>query len=75
MLKNNLIKYRLIENHIKAVNAGKYEEARRLLQLLRRHRLSVGIGDDAGYAAEIIAEECGCRIRYSRNYNVSNISW
>ena len=75
MLRKNLIKYRLIENHIEAVKAGRYEEARRLLQLLRRHRLSVGLGDDAGYAAEIIAEECGCRIRYSRNYNVSHISW
>lgn len=75
MLKKNLIKYRLIEKHMEVVKAGRYEEGRRLLRLLRNHSLSVGCGDDAGYAVEIFAEECGCRIRYARNYNVAHVTW
>ena len=74
-LKKNLIKYRLIGKHLEAVKAGKFEEGRCLLYLLRKHTLSVGLGYDAGYAVEIIAEECGCRVRYSRNYNVAHVVW
>ncbi len=75
MLKKNLIKYRLIEKHMEAVKSGRYEEARRLLTLLRKHSLCVGCGDDAGYAVECIAEKCGCRVRYARNYNVAHVTW
>lgn len=72
-LKKNLIKYRLIEKHLEAVKVGKYEVARELLRLLRKHELYVGLGYDAGFAAECIAEECGCRVSYGRNYNVARI--
>lgn len=75
MFKRNLIKYRLIEEHLRAVKAGRYEEGRRLLTLLRKHSLSVGCGDDAGYVVEILAKECGCRVRYARNYNVAHVTW
>lgn len=75
MLKKNLIKYRLIEKHMEAVKAGRYAEGRYLLRLLRKHSLNVGCGDNAGFAVEIIAEECGCRIRYTRNYNVAVLTW
>lgn len=75
MLKKNLVKYRLIEKHMEAVKSGRYEEGRRLLWLLRKHTLSVGCGDDAGCAVEYIAEECGCRVRYTRNYNVAVLTW
>lgn len=75
MFKRNLIKYRLIEKQTEAVKAGRYEEGRRLLTLLRKHSLCVGLGDDAGFAAEIVAEECGCRVYYARNYNVAHVVW
>ena len=75
LLKKKLVKYRLIEKHLEAVRAGRFEESRRLLWLLRKHSLSVGLGDDAGFAAECTAEECGCRVYYSRNYNVATVVW
>lgn len=74
-LKRNLVKYRLIEKHREVVKAGRYEEGRYLLRLLRTHIMTVGLGDDAGYAAECIAEKCGCRTRYARNYAVAHVSW
>lgn len=74
-LKKNLIKYRLIEKHIETVKNGDYATARQLLYLLRKKCIHTGLGNDAQYRAEIIAEECGCRIRYSRNYNVAEIRW
>ena len=66
-MMHNLIKYRLIDEHLNAVRRGEYELARFLLLLLRKSRLSVGLGD-ISFQIETIAEKCGCRIRYSRNY-------
>ena len=64
MLRKNLIKYRLIEYHIKAFKAGRYEEARRLLKLLSQHRLSVGCGDDAGYNTSNLRRRRGACSRF-----------
>ena len=77
MLKRNLVKYRLIEKHLEAVRAGRYEEGRRLLTLLRKHSLTVRLENVADYAVEIAAAECGCRVRvrYARNYNVAHVNW
>lgn len=72
MLKKNLVKYRLIEEHMKAVKAGKLLLGNEILYLLRKHKTAVGL-DDVGNELEIIAEKCGCRITYSRNYNVAYI--
>ena len=58
-----------------AVKRGALEVARRLLQLLYHTRITVGLADDAGSNAECIAQECGCRIRYSRDYNLAHISY
>ena len=72
MLKNNLVKYKLIEEHMKAVRSGKLLLGREILYLLRKHKTAVGL-DDVGNELEIISEKCGCRITYSRNYNVAYI--
>ena len=72
MLKKNLIKYRLIEEHMKAVKSGKLVLGREILYLLRKHKTAVGL-DDIGNELEMIAEKCGCRISYSRNYCVATI--
>ncbi len=72
MLKKNLVKYKLIEEHMHAVNAGRYELARMLLRLLRKHSINVGL-DDIAHEIETIAEQCGCRISYGRNYCLAYI--
>lgn len=66
MLKKNLVKYRLIEEHMQAVKDGRYETAQLILRLLRKREIRLGTGSD--FEAEAIAESCGCRISYSRNY-------
>lgn len=72
MLKKNLTKYRLIDEHMKAVKAGKVILAKEILYLLRKHQIKVGL-DDIGNELEIIAEKSGCRISYSRNYCIATI--
>lgn len=72
MLKKNLVKYRLIEEHMKAVKDGKLLLAREILYLLRKHQTKVGL-DDIGNELEMVAEKCGCRISYSRNYCIATI--
>lgn len=72
MLKNNLIKYRLIEEHMKAVKSGKFDLGKQILYLLRKHHTKVGL-DDIGCDLEMIAEKCGCRISYNRNYCIATI--
>lgn len=61
------------EMHTKLVRKGKFETARCLLYLLRKGNMKVGLGEDAGFEAECIAEEYGCCVTYSRNYNVATI--
>lgn len=58
-----------------AFRLGDLETASRLLHLLNRRRISVGLADDAGFKAECIAQECGCKIRYSRCFNRATISF
>ena len=72
MLKKNLVKYRLIEEHMKAVKDGRLLLAREILYLLRKRQTKVGL-DDIGNELEMVAEKCGCRISYSRNYCVATI--
>lgn len=73
--KHNATRLMLIIAQHDAFRLGNLETANRLLHLLNRRRLSVGLADDAGFKAELIAEECGCRIRYSRCFNRATISF
>lgn len=73
MLKKNLVRYKLIDEHMKAVKKGEYEVGRDLLQLLRKGQIKVGL-NDTGFRMECIAEKAGCRISYSRNYNIATIA-
>lgn len=72
---SQVVRFNLMCAQYDAAKRGDLEVARRLLQLLYRTRITVGLADDAGFQAEIIAEESGCRIRYSRNYNLAHISY
>lgn len=74
MLKQNIIKYRLMETHKKLVRRGDLLLAREILHLLRHHKNVAGL-DDVGCQLEIISQECGCNIRYGRNYNLAYISF
>ena len=58
-----------------AFRLGDLETANRLLHLLNRRLISVGLADNAGFKAECIAQECGCKIRYSRCFNGATISY
>ena len=75
MLKHNLVRYRLINEHMNQVRSGNLDVANRLLRLLCKGFLRVGLSDDAGCEAEILAVACGCRVRYNRSYSVALISF
>jgi len=64
-----IIRYKIIEMHREYTRACMYEEARLLLVLLRRERLSLGLGDSAN-TVERLLENVGLKPTYSRNYNV-----
>ena len=72
-LVRNMVRYRMIEKHLQLVREGKYDVAHYIIRLLNKRECTVGLGDDAGYVFEITAENCGCRISYSRNYNLAHI--
>lgn len=72
---SHVIRFELMCEQWDAVKRGDLELAQRLLHLLYNTRLSVGLADDAGFKAECIAEKHGCRIRYSRNFNIAHISY
>lgn len=72
---SQVIRFRLMCEQWDAVKRGDLEVARRLLRLLYRTSITVGLADDAGFKAECIAETCGCRIRYSHNFNCAYIDY
>lgn len=74
-MKRKLIRYRLIEEHMRAVRSGRYEYARHLLALIKDGRLRVGLNNDAGFAAECFAEKAGCHVGYNRYYSVATVSF
>lgn len=64
---------KLRNKHMHLVKVGEFETARCLLYLLRKGTFKVGLGEYAGFEAECLAEECGCRVTYSRNYMIATI--
>ena len=74
MSKQNIVKYKLMETHKKGVKRGGLLVAREILHLLRHHKNVAGL-DNIGCQLEIISQECGCNIRYGRNYNCAYISF
>lgn len=71
-VSRNIIKYKLIEQHMNLVRSGRYAVASRLLYLIRKRRMLAGLGN-VDFEVEMIAEECGCRIRYGLNYYTAEI--
>lgn len=63
MLKDRILKYRVMEFHRELVRNGQYIAARQVLKLLRDGRVALGLGDIDFYL-EIKLEKLGCRIAY-----------
>lgn len=61
-----MLRHKLIDEHLKLVKKGKYNQARLILRLLRRGKIKLGLGDDC-WAVEMICEDIGCHINYSSN--------
>ena len=67
MIKRNIRKYKIIEKHMLLVRRGKYDQAKVLLHLLRKGRVTVGISD-TDCEIEFFLEEVGCYVWYGRSY-------
>lgn len=68
MLKDKMLKYRVMEFHKELVKRGQYIAARRVLQLLSRGHIALDLGD-VDFSLEIQFEKLGCRIAYiGRHY-------
>lgn len=68
MLKDKMLRYRVMDFHRELVRGGKYIAARRVLGLLDRGEISLGLGD-IDFSLETKLEKLGCRISYiGRHY-------
>lgn len=68
MLKEKMLRYRIMEFHRELVRGGQYMAARQVLRLLYRGKITLGLGD-VDYFLEIQLEKLGCRIAYiGRHY-------
>ena len=68
MLKEKMLKCRVMEFHRELVRKGQYIAARQVMKLLRDGRVALGLGD-VDFSLEIQLEKLGCRIAYiGRHY-------
>ena len=73
-LVRSMVRYRMIEKHLRFVREGKYDVAHYMLRLLNGHVCTVEVDDIPGILFELEAERCGCRISYSKDYKTAYIS-
>lgn len=64
MLEKNIRRYKLMDTHRKLVRAGKYLEARLMLELLRNGRVILGLSD-VEWNVGALCDRLGCPSRYS----------
>lgn len=69
-ITDKLIRYKVIELHIRLVKECKYFEARKVLKCLNDGSVKLGL-DDISWAVETELEKIGCRIWYAGNGNYS----
>lgn len=71
MLKDKMLRYRVMEFHKNLVRKGQYIAARRVLQLLSKGRIVLDLGD-IDFFLENELEKLGCRITYTgRHYTTT----
>lgn len=69
-LKTKILRVNVMNAYSNSVRSGNFSEAWLLFQLLRNGKVKLGFGD-AHYMVERMLEKFGCRITYSRNYNIA----
>ena len=65
-LKANMIRYKLMEQHLEWVRSGKLEEAKRLLYLLRTGHICLGLGNEDWTVEEAVINAGGLVISNRR---------
>ena len=73
-LVRSMVRYKMIEKHLRFVREGKYDIAHYMLRVLNGHVCTVEVDDIPGILFELEAERCGCRISYSKDYKMAYIS-
>lgn len=67
MLKDKMLRYRVMEFHRELVRKGQYIAARQVLKLLRTGQVALSLGD-VDFLLETQLENLGCRIAYIGRY-------
>lgn len=70
--KKKMLKFRLMEFHKELIKKGKYMEAKKVLILLIKEKIPLGLNDSDYYLEECF-QEIGCRISYSTRYYVAYV--
>ena len=70
--KKKMLKFRLMEFHKELIKKGKYMEAKKVLVLLIKEKLPLGLNDSDYYLEERF-QKIGCRISYSTRYYVAYV--
>lgn len=70
MTEYKIIRYKIMDMHREYVRAGLYQEAKLLLILLRRGRLSLGLGDKATRVEHLLENLGLSASSHSRNWDV-----
>lgn len=68
MLKDKMLRFRVMEFHKELVKGGQYIAARKVLRFLSEGQMCLGLGD-VDFYLETRMEKLGCRIAYiGRHY-------
>lgn len=70
--KKKMLKFRLMEFHKELIKKGKYMEAKKVLVLLIKEKLPLGLNDSDYYLEECF-QKIGCCISYSTRYYVAYV--
>ncbi|QZY56678.1 hypothetical protein [Crassaminicella profunda] len=65
MLKKKFMKYGLMKKHMELVRKGKYQLARKILNVLKNETVYLGLSDTE-WETEEICEEIGMKIKITR---------
>lgn len=65
MLKRKIVRYKLMEIHQEYVRVGKFDVAKRILELLRRGKITLYLSD-TDWEVEHLCENMGLYIWYDR---------
>ena len=66
-IKDKMLRYRLMDEHVRLVRNGLYCEAQRILSLLQRGHVKLGFGD-IDWTVEGILTQLGCHITITGKY-------